>query len=215
MSGQDCICTYLINVGSGLEPVSFFYYSIETQDRGSKTNIRNVTSRETCKVTYNECGCRCHPQPKPSPPPPPHRLYGYSFHLCIIYPIGGFRARDLNHCAFNDGCDRAWWAHIFMDIEFQLRYLHGAAPPAWRLACQWRSLNLNYGSFRSLRPWSAPAKLVSYPHRRLETPSLTPIVRNLHSMGSRFITLIRQIPYSELVQTLPASISHVPFSQST
>lgn len=103
MSGQDCICTYLINVGSGLESVSFFYYSIETQYRGSKTNIRNDTSKETCKVTYNECGCRCphpHPQPQPSPPPPPRRLYGYSFHLCIIYPIGGFGARDLNHCAF-------------------------------------------------------------------------------------------------------------------
>lgn len=131
--------------------------------------------------------------PLPSPPPPtptltptpspsPLRILVPSLHNLPHWRLRSTRPKPF--CVWWDGCDRAWWAHIFMGIEFQLRYLHGAAPPAWRLTYQWRSFNLNYGSFRSLRPWSAPAKLVSYPHRRLETPLLIPMVRNLHSMGS-------------------------------
>lgn len=183
-------------------PFPFFYYSIETQYRGSKPNIRNDTSKEACKVTWL-------PLPSPPPPPPtltptpspstsPLRILVPPLHNLPHWRLQSTRPKPL--CVWRNRCDRAWPAHIFMDIESQLWYLHGAAPPAWRLTCQWRSLNLNYASFRSLRPWSAPAKLVSYP---------TSEVRD---------SVINPNPADPLFQNLfelsPASISHVSFSQS-
>lgn len=110
--------------------------------------------------------------PTPSPSPSPLRILVPPLHNLPHWRPQSTRPKPLR--VWRNGCDRAWPAHISMDIESQLRYLHGAAPPASRLTCQWRSRNLNYGSFGSLRPWSAPAILVSCPTSEVRDSVLNP-----------------------------------------